>query len=170
MIHGPHRSVPGPLGQRRSSSAAVACGSAPPSWRGWKARSQPRHEPETKNPRRAGRGTSTPLEGKPHLIASQQVSWWSVHEFVAALLDQANGWPMLGTPAWCSKANDDPQKWAALLDAAQHWALRLESCQEAECQASRDISAAADWSGIAQKIRQHNEFYAAKPWLKRVAS
>ena len=102
--------------------------------------------------------------------ASQQVDWWSVHEFVAAVLDQVNGWPTLGTPAWCSLANDDPQKWAALLDGAQHHALRLELNQQAECQASRDISAAADWSGIAQQVRQHNEFYAAKPWLRRLAS
>lgn len=103
-------------------------------------------------------------------VASHQVSWLSVHEFVGAVLNQVNDWPMLGTPAWCSLAHDDPRKWAALLDAAQHWALRVETCQEAECQATRDISAAADWSAIAREIRQHNEFYAQKPWLRRAAS
>ena len=102
-------------------------------------------------------------------VQSQQVSWWSVHEFVTAVLDQVNGWPMAGTPAWCSLANDDPRKWAALLDGSQHFALRVETCQEAECQASSDISAAADWSSIAREIRQHNKFYAQKPWLLRRA-
>ena len=103
-------------------------------------------------------------------MSGQQVSWWDVHEFVGAVLDQVNDWPMLGTPAWCSLTHDDPRKWAALLVAAQHWALRIETCQQAECQASRDISASADWPAIASEIRQRNEFYAQKPYLKRVAS
>ena len=102
-------------------------------------------------------------------IPSRQVSWWSVHEFVGAVLNQANDWPMLGTPAWCSLAHDDPRKWAALLDAAQHWALRVETCQESECQASRDISATADWGQISRRMREHNEFHAARPWLRRVS-
>ena len=59
-------------------------------------------------------------------LNSRQISWWSVHEFVQAVLDQVNNWPMPGTPAWCLLAADDPRKWAALLDAAQHHALRLE--------------------------------------------
>jgi hypothetical protein len=86
--------------------------------------------------------------------ASQQVSWWSVHEFVSAVLDQVNGWPMAGTPAWCSLAHDDPQKWAALLDNAQHHALRVETCQAARANASHDVSGAADWSAVSRRIRQ----------------
>jgi hypothetical protein len=101
---------------------------------------------------------------------SQQVSWWEVHEFVGAVLNQVNGWPTLGTPAWCSLTHDDPRKWAALLDGAQHWALRLDTCQEARAETSRDISAAADWPQVARNIQQHNDFYAEKPWLRRVAS
>jgi Protein of unknown function (DUF2742) len=81
-------------------------------------------------------------------IASQQVSWWSVHELIQPVLNQANDWPMLGTPAWCSLAHDDPRKWCALLDGARHWALRLELGQEARCAASHDVSAADDWSAI----------------------
>jgi Protein of unknown function (DUF2742) len=115
-------------------------------------------------------GTSTPNESKPHPIASRQVSWWTVHEFVAAVLNQVNDWPTLGTPAWCSMAHDDPAKWAALLDAARHHALRLETCQQAQCDASREISAAADWPAVAREVQQRNAFYAERPWLKRVAS
>jgi len=102
--------------------------------------------------------------------ASWQVSWWEVHEFVGAVLNQVNDWPMLGTPAWCSLTHDDPRKWAALLDGAQHWALRLDTCQEALAETSRDISAAVDWPAIGRETRQRNEFYAQRPYLKRVAS
>ena len=85
---------------------------------------------------------------------SQQVSWWAVHEFVAAVLDQANGYPMAGTPAWCSLAHDDPMKLAAVLDAGQHHALRIETEQQARAEASRDVAAATDWSRVAQYIVQ----------------
>lgn len=101
-------------------------------------------------------------------MSNQQVSWWSVHEFVAPYLDAAA--PAAGTPAWCALDDTDPAKWAAVLDAARHWALRVETCQAAECEASHDVSAAADWSAIARSVRHHAEFYARKPWLKRRAS
>jgi Protein of unknown function (DUF2742) len=101
---------------------------------------------------------------------SQQVSWWDVHEHVAPLLDQVGSWPAVGTPAWCLLNDDDPVKVAALYDAAQHWALRVETCQQAECEASHDISAAGDWSAIAQHIRDEQDFYAAHPWMRRATS
>lgn len=101
---------------------------------------------------------------------NQQVSWWEVHEYVAPTLDQAGSWPMAGTPEWCALPDDDPAKLAALYDAAQHWALRVDTCQEAACQASRDISAAADWAAIGQRVKDHNDFYAEKAWIKREAS
>lgn len=102
-------------------------------------------------------------------LDSQQVSWWSVHEFVTEALKQVGGWPLLGTPAWCSLSNDDPRKWAAVIDGGQHHALRVELGQEARAEASRAISAAADWLAIAQEFHQRDAFYAAKPWLKRAA-
>jgi Protein of unknown function (DUF2742) len=77
---------------------------------------------------------------------------------------------MAGTPAWCALDNDDPRKLAALFDAAQQWALRVETCQEAQCEASRDVSAAEDWSAISQEIKDRREFYAARPWLRREVS
>lgn len=101
---------------------------------------------------------------------SQQVSWWSVHEFVTEVLKQVNSWPLLGTPAWCSLSNDDPRKWAAVIDGGQHHALRVELGQEARAEASRAISGSANWSAISSEIHQRRTFYDAKPWLKRVAS
>jgi Protein of unknown function (DUF2742) len=102
--------------------------------------------------------------------SSRQVSWWSVREFVQPYLDAVGSWPMAGTPAWCALDGTDPAKWAALLDGGQHWALRVETCQQACCEASRDISAADDWSRVATKMVQRESFYAARPYLKRVAS
>jgi Protein of unknown function (DUF2742) len=101
--------------------------------------------------------------------SSQQVSWWSVHQFVVAHL-QVKHWPMIGSPDWCEQDDDDPAKLAAVLDAAQHWALRIETCQQADADAGGEISAAADWSHIAQYIRDERDFYATHPWLKREVS
>jgi Protein of unknown function (DUF2742) len=72
-------------------------------------------------------------------IESQQVSWWSVHEFVQKYLDTAGHYPMAGTPAWCELANGDRRKWAGLLEFAQHHALRVETAQEQDAAASHDV-------------------------------
>jgi hypothetical protein len=101
-------------------------------------------------------------------ILSQQVSFWSVHTFVAGALGQVADWPMVGTPAWCDLGPHEPAKWAAILDAAQHWALRVETCQEAHAEASRAISDGEDWTTISREINRRNDFYAARPWLRRV--
>jgi hypothetical protein len=103
-------------------------------------------------------------------IWSRQVNWWTVHTFVTPFVAEAGSWPMAGSVEWVSLADDDPRKWAAILDAAQHWALRVDACQAAACEASRDVSAALNWSAVSRAIRQHREFYAARPWLRRVAS
>jgi Protein of unknown function (DUF2742) len=103
-------------------------------------------------------------------LSSQQVSWWSVHEHIAPILSSVESWPTAGTPQWCALDDDDPHKLAALLDAAQHWILRVETCQEARCDASREISDAVDWSAMAREINERADFYAARPWLRRVAS
>ena len=75
---------------------------------------------------------------------------------------------MAGTPAWCALADDDPAKLAALLDAAQHWALRVDICQQAQCEAGHAVSAAADWSEIARRYYVRECFEAEHPWARRV--
>lgn len=102
------------------------------------------------------------------LTSSQSVSFWEVHEFVASMLARVGSWPMAGTPAWCALPADHPAKLAALFDAAQHWALRLETSQEAGCQASHDISGAADWGAVGRRIQGENEWYMSHPWMRRV--
>ena len=103
-------------------------------------------------------------------MSAASVSFWSVHEFVAPVLARVGNYPTIGTPEWCALPDDDRRKIAAVFDAAQHWALRLETSQEAHAQASRDIAAAVDWSALAREINQRADFYAARPWLKRAAS
>lgn len=79
------------------------------------------------------------------MIASQQVSWWSVHRWVQRYLDAAGNYPPAGTPAWCELADGDRRKWAALLDAAQHHVLRVETAQAAVIEASKAIAHEDDW-------------------------
>jgi hypothetical protein len=77
-------------------------------------------------------------------MGSAAVSWWSVHEHVAPLLESVGSWPTVGTPEWCELDDDDPRKAAALFDAARHWALRIETSQQQLAETSRDVAAAAD--------------------------
>jgi hypothetical protein len=78
--------------------------------------------------------------------------------------------PMVGTVAWCDLPDDNPVKIAAALDAAQHWALRVETCQEALRDASQAVSAAEDWAAVGRRHQQRADFLAANPWARRVAS
>jgi hypothetical protein len=103
-------------------------------------------------------------------VESQAVSFWETHLFVQKYLDTAGHYPPAGTPAWCELADGDRRKWAALLDFAQHHALRVETAQEARAQASRDVSSAADWGRVGAEVVRGNEFRAAHPWTKRRAS
>ena len=74
---------------------------------------------------------------------------------------------MIGSPGWCELSDDDVRKLAAIYDAAQHWALRVETSQQAECEASQDISAAADWTAIANGLMAQRQWYAEHPWGAR---
>lgn len=84
---------------------------------------------------------------------TRAVDWFPVHRLVAGFLDTVESWPVAGTLPWQELSDTDPAKWAAVLDAAQHHALHLQLRQEALGQASRDISASANWSAIASQIR-----------------
>jgi hypothetical protein len=103
-------------------------------------------------------------------MGSAQVSWWLVHEHVASQLERAGSWPMAGTPAWRDLPDEDPRKLAALLDAARHHILRVETAQGEMAQAASEIAAAANWAAVAARIHQRAQLFTAKPWLKRNAS
>ena len=85
-------------------------------------------------------------------LTSSEVSWWAVHQFVQQVLSTVGSWPTVGSTAWCQLDDDDPAKIAAIFDAAQHWALRLEAWQIAKVQASQSISAAVDCKAIARDV------------------
>lgn len=106
-------------------------------------------------------------DGMTYELASQQVSWSDVHEFVLPKLRKAGDWPLAGSPAWCDLDDSSRIKWAALLDASQHWVLRVEYFQQAEGEASHEISAAEDWSTISRMIKGRADYFAARPWLNR---
>lgn len=107
---------------------------------------------------------------QPDPLGSRSVDWWSVHTFVADTLAAAGAWPMAGTLEWQQLPDDHPAKWAALLDAAQHHALRVELAQEAQADAAKAVAAAADWNGIARELTTLNTYRASRPWTKRTAS
>ncbi|UUO03860.1 DUF2742 domain-containing protein [Mycolicibacterium novocastrense] len=104
-----------------------------------------------------------------YALASQQVSWLEVHDFVMPTLRRVGDWPMVGTPDWCQLDDRDPVRYASVLDAAQHWALRVEYFQQAGCEAAQAISLSEDWSVLAQRVKRRAEFFAARPWMRREA-
>lgn len=85
------------------------------------------------------------------MIESRTVAWWPVHQYVAPFLEEVGSWPMVGSLPWIRLPDDDHVKLAAILDAAQHWALRIEGNQTAMAEASKAVSASADWPAIAQE-------------------
>lgn len=94
-----------------------------------------------------------------HRLASHTVDWWPVHLYVLPLLTEVGSWPMAGTLTWQRLPSADPAKLAALLDAARHHALRVDTAQTALAEASHAIAGAADWAQIARDIRRRNEVY-----------
>jgi hypothetical protein len=101
-------------------------------------------------------------------IESRSVSWWPTHEFISALVDQANHLPVAGTTAWCALEDADPAKLLALAAAGEHHVLRVETAQAARADASRAVSESADWSTIAREYRQRSEFRSVQPWTSRM--
>ena len=87
-------------------------------------------------------------------IDSRTVDWWAVHQYAEPSLTEVGSWPMLGTLAWQHLPADDPIKLAAVLDAARHWALRIDTAQEAMAEASRSISVAGDWPAVARGMQR----------------
>ena len=85
---------------------------------------------------------------------SRTGDWWSVHQYVEPTLTEVGSWPMLGTLAWQHLPHDHPAKLAAVLDGGRHWALRVDTAQEAMAEASRDISAAVDLPALVRDMKR----------------
>lgn len=109
-------------------------------------------------------------------VGSRQVDWWSTYEFA---LKHAAGvgvdlsterLPVPGTWAWIDLPDGDARKQAALMLLGAQHALTLETRQQAECEASRVISAAADWSTIARQKLRHANAIASGAYIERMTS
>ncbi|MEW5810892.1 MAG: DUF2742 domain-containing protein [Actinomycetota bacterium] len=104
------------------------------------------------------------------VIYSQEVNWYLVHLFVEPTLKNVDSWPTAGTVEWHELPDSDPRKIAAVLDAARHWALRLDSCQDDLVDAGEQIAEAAPWSQIANAKRNRDTWEQTHPWARRAAS
>jgi len=91
---------------------------------------------------RADRGAGTPQ--------STQVAWWPVHEFLTAVVAQANHGPLpvAGTPAWQQLEDGDPRKLLACAIAGEHHVLRVEVAQQDRADAAKDVAAVPDWKTL----------------------
>ena len=103
------------------------------------------------------------------LVLLVATSWWDAHLYVLPWLEAAGDWPLIGSPEWVALDDQDLRKKAAVLDAARHWALRLQTCQEARNDASKDLAVSADWKAIANESRQKADWISARPWMRRAA-
>lgn len=102
-------------------------------------------------------------------IGCRTVHWPAVHQWVLDRI-KAESWPMIGTLAWQELPDGHPAKTAAVLDAAQHWALYLEGRQAAMAEASQAISGAVDWVALANELSTIRAYRSANPWSAREAS
>lgn len=98
-------------------------------------------------------------------ISAQQVSWWSVYAWAQKYLDHVGSYPWPGTPAWCLLPDDSREKWAAILDFAQHHALRVEVAQQAQADAGTAISQATNWSAVARSNLRHANAVASGAYI-----
>ncbi|UVO11914.1 DUF2742 domain-containing protein [Mycobacterium sp. SVM_VP21] len=87
--------------------------------------------------------------------ASRMVSWWTCHQFLAAVFAQGNvgPLPLAGTPAWCALADTDPVKLLALAVAGEHAVLQWDIAQEFRADAAKAIAAEQCWPALARRIR-----------------
>ncbi|OBK12970.1 hypothetical protein A5637_20670 [Mycolicibacterium fortuitum] len=91
--------------------------------------------------------------------ASRQVAWFEVYSFAARFavnhdLDLLASYEMIpGTPQWCQLADDDARKLMALVLGGVREALANDTRQEHIADAGKKICTAANWSALAQRIR-----------------
>lgn len=82
---------------------------------------------------------------------NRQIAWFDVYQFVAPHLPSQIVLP--GTPAWLDLDDTDPLKRRNLLWPVIWWCLEQDARQTALADASRQISTAAPWAALAQRIQ-----------------
>ncbi|MDO3240023.1 DUF2742 domain-containing protein [Mycobacteroides abscessus subsp. abscessus] len=117
-------------------------------------------------PESIGAGTPASNTRFQNGFHSNQVCWTTVLEFVERRGIDPVTVMLVGTPEWNQLPDDHPDKLSAVLAAGVHHALRLDLAQEHRADASHEISAAADWTVMAQRIRNRD----SSPYVPRRAS
>jgi hypothetical protein len=87
-------------------------------------------------------------------LDSRAVCWSPVWDLLAPILGTPGLIP--GTPAWVALPDDNPDKWRAVLWACLWWVVAEDAHQDAKAEASRAISAAADWAAASRELQQLN--------------
>lgn len=77
---------------------------------------------------------------------------------------------MVGTVDWQELDAADPVKHAAILDAARHWALRVETAQAMQAEAAKDVSAATNWAAVARSIHARHTRELSRAYVPRKAA
>lgn len=101
-----------------------------------------------------------------------EITWDPVRDFVRRVLGGRHTTIIAGTPEWAALDDNDPEKTVALLTAASRWALEQELDQidqrrAAAKDAATDISQARDWTAVAKRIRDRDQFDRDHPDLRR---
>ncbi len=101
-----------------------------------------------------------------------EVSWEPVHTFVGRLLAGRHTTIVAGTPEWIALPDDAPAKLLAVLTAGSRWCLETELDQIdqrriAAKTAAIEVATALDWTRVAKRIRDRDQFYRDNPDLRR---
>ncbi len=94
--------------------------------------------------------------------SSREVDWHAVALFADPLLTRFSSLPLPGTPEWVALPDTDPRKLAALINVARFWALDATCSQEAIAEASKAITASADWSELSRQIPRRRSVYVRR--------
>jgi hypothetical protein len=84
---------------------------------------------------------------------NHQVCWTTVLEFVRRCGVDPATTLVAGSPAWNRLPDNHPDKLSAVLAAGVLHVLRLDTLQAELAEASHEIACAADWSAVAQRVR-----------------
>ncbi|MHC9292496.1 DUF2742 domain-containing protein [Mycobacterium sp. LTG2003] len=122
--------------------------------------------------------TDCPKEARPETgagsPASRQVAWFETYSYAARLATShdvnLNNLPIPGTPQWCGMPDDDARKLLALILGGVREALANDTHQMVMAEASQAISAAADWTAIANGIRRRQDATRSGAYIPRRAS
>lgn len=88
------------------------------------------------------------------LPVSRQVAWLETYDYIVRLAAEHHVvldlTAVAGTPQWCGMPDGDARKLMALLVGGVREALANDARQAAMAEASRSVSAAANWRSVGQ--------------------